>query len=337
MKTNDLILLLALAMLSCKEEVATPDLDIKSSLNAVSHSNTAAWVRKADISNIGRAEAVGFSIGHKGYIGTGRSSINNFTYLKDFWEYDPTFDTWTQKSDFGGSARGHAVAFSIGSKGYVGTGSTQTGVFDDFWEYSASKNTWQRKADVPGGARFGAVGFSIASKGYLGTGGPEYFVYLKDFYEYDPNADKWTRLTDLGGDARILAVGFSLQGKGYIGTGVGPGRDPDRILRDLWEYDRAKDRWVERASLPLRTAAAVGFQIQNEGFIGTGGAETARPNFYKYNPVKNTWTQIADFAGGERVNAVGFSIGPKGYVGTGYLPPASPEDQKDFWELRIRK
>ena len=41
---------------------------------------------------------------------------------KDFWEYDPVGNTWTQKADFGGTARYAAVGFSIGNKGYIGTG-----------------------------------------------------------------------------------------------------------------------------------------------------------------------------------------------------------------------
>ena len=41
---------------------------------------------------------------------------------KDFWEYDPATNAWTQKADFGGTARLDAVGFSIGSKGYIGTG-----------------------------------------------------------------------------------------------------------------------------------------------------------------------------------------------------------------------
>ena len=42
--------------------------------------------------------------------------------MKDFWEYDPAANTWTQKADFVGVARISAVGFSIGSKGYIGTG-----------------------------------------------------------------------------------------------------------------------------------------------------------------------------------------------------------------------
>jgi len=59
-----------------------------------------------------------FSIGNKGYIGTGYDP----SYKNDFWEYDPTANNWTRKADFLGSARQLAVGFSIGNKGYIGTG-----------------------------------------------------------------------------------------------------------------------------------------------------------------------------------------------------------------------
>ena len=86
---------------------------------------------------------------------------------------------WTQKADFGGTARSGAVGFSIGSKGYIGTGGI--GV-KDFWEYDSAINIWTQKADFGGTARSGAVGFSIGSKGYIGTGS----TAAKDFWEYDP-------------------------------------------------------------------------------------------------------------------------------------------------------
>ena len=51
------------------------------------------------------AQAVGFSIGGKGYIGTGAIWSPTWIYYKDFWEYDPVANTWTQKEDVGGTAR----------------------------------------------------------------------------------------------------------------------------------------------------------------------------------------------------------------------------------------
>jgi hypothetical protein len=74
-----------------------------------------------------------FSIGTKGYIGTGID--NNGNLLKDFWEWDQTTNTWTQKANFGGTAREDAVSFSIGSKGYIGTGADPS-TTKDFWEYT---------------------------------------------------------------------------------------------------------------------------------------------------------------------------------------------------------
>ena len=39
----------------------------------------------------------------------------------------PATNTWTQKADFGGAGRYYATGFSIGSKGYIGTGYTSSG------------------------------------------------------------------------------------------------------------------------------------------------------------------------------------------------------------------
>ena len=77
-------------------------------------------------------------IGNKGYIGTGYDDNPSPYYYKDFWEYDSTLNTWTQKADFGGTARVGAVGFFIGSKGYIGTGSWDT---KDFWEYEPPDTT----------------------------------------------------------------------------------------------------------------------------------------------------------------------------------------------------
>src|SRR6266436_6568938 len=79
-------------------------------------------------------------------------------------------DTWTQKADFGGTARWAAVGFSIGTKGYLGTGQDSFSLHKDFWEYDAATNSWTQKADFGGGLRESAVSFTIGSKGYIGTG-----------------------------------------------------------------------------------------------------------------------------------------------------------------------
>ena len=73
--------------------------------------------------------------------------------LKDFWEYDPALNTWTQKADYGGTGRKNAVGFYIGSKGYIGTGWDGMGdSYDkDFWEYDLPVILGHRRKISEGG------------------------------------------------------------------------------------------------------------------------------------------------------------------------------------------
>ena len=108
---------------------------------------------------------------------------------KDFWEYDPAANTWTQKADFGGTARDGAVGFSIGSKGYIGTGDDGSSLQKTSGSTTLPPIPGHRRP-ISGGQRdMYAVGFSIGSKGYIGTGRvatptPQ---NTKDFWEYSPS------------------------------------------------------------------------------------------------------------------------------------------------------
>ncbi|MBK8505893.1 MAG: beta-propeller fold lactonase family protein [Saprospiraceae bacterium] len=195
-------------------------------------SNT--WVQKADFGGTARIRASGFSIGNKGYLGTGNDgSTIHENFRRDFWEYDPSSNSWVQKADFGGTARHWASGFTIGDKGYLGTGSNNiSGGTEDFWQYDPNSNTWVQKANFAGTISFAAVGFSIGSKGYIGTGAAGVNSnYVRHLWEYDPSLNSWLQRAEFPGTARLWAVGFSIGSKGYIGTGhVG---NPSK---DFWEY-----------------------------------------------------------------------------------------------------
>ena len=283
------------------------------------------WTQKANFpAGFGRYAVAGFSIGSKGYMGTGYDV--SLGHQKDLWEYDPVTNAWTQKADIGGVARGAAVAFAINGKGYIGTGSNFAGDYKDFWEYDPVSNTWTRKADFGGTARDFAVGFSIGSKGYIGTGNDGINNH-KDFWEYDPSTNVWTQKIDFAGTARTWATGFSIGSKGYIGTGF----DNVSFYKDFWEYDPAINGWTQKADFGgTARAGAGGLSIGTKGYIGTGNDNTAlTKDFWEYDPAANSWTRKADFGGAVRWYPAGFSIGNKGYVGTGI---DYPTHFKDFWE-----
>lgn len=296
----------------------------------------------ANNSNMPRVGAVGFSIGNKGYIGTGYGYTNQIqSCKKDFWEYNPATDSWTQKADFGGGLRCNAAGFSLNNKGYIGTGQTETALFRDFWEYNPAKNKWTRKADLGGVARKCATGFSISqgtiNKGYIGTGllpvgtTP---LNLQDFWEYDPVTNTWSQKTDFPGIPRWAAVSFSIDGKGYLGTGINyVSASEISWFQDFYEYDPGENTWTRKADfIGTERAYAVGFSIGSMGYIGTGSSHhTFYSDFWEFQPAQNTWIRKNDF-GSARGAATGFSIGTKGYVGTGEYDVNAPKYLADFWE-----
>ena len=284
------------------------------------------WLQKADFGGTARAGATGFSIGNSGYIGTG----GDYPYSNDFWQYDPNSDSWTQKANVGPHGRIWAVGFSIGNKGYIGTGNGSGGAPKDFWEYDPSTNSWTQKADLAGAGRWAAVGFSIGNKGYIATGYKNQccLINLNDLWEYDPSNDSWTKKANFAGTKRLSAVGFSIGDKGYVGLGS----DCDYcVTDDFWEYDPGNDTWTRKADFAGGAREnAVAFSVGAIGYVGTGDYydyynSTVFNDFWKFDPVTNTWDQIADYGGGQRQQAVGFCIADKGYVGTG-------GSSRDFWE-----
>ena len=298
------------------------------------------WTQKAEYGGGIKYSSVSFSIGNKGYIGPGNKSTGTtpFYYKKDLWEYDPIADTWTQKANFPGPARYGAVGFSIGKKGYVGTGSDDYGNhMQDFWAWNQKSNIWKQIADAS--PRCYAVGFSIKNKGYIGTGiggrgtGP-LGVNLNDFWEYDTILNQWSPKADFPGGVRYYATGFSIDTKGYIGTGS-TGSISGLCYKDFWEYDPSMDKWTQKADFGGGPRVfAIGFSILNHGFMGTGYDEvdfySDLNDFWQYDPPLDKWTKKADLTG-VRFAAAGFAIGCKGYIGTGmsFNPQAYEED---FWE-----
>ncbi len=192
-----------------------------------------SWSQKASLPGVERGYHVSFSINGKGYVGTGNMGDFSSTLLDDFWEYDPTTDQWTQRTDFPGGLRETAVGFSILGKGYIGTGFDWTnGLHNDFWEYDPISNGWTQKASLSiTQVRALAAGFGIDAlgKGFIGVGsGPS----SPTFYEYTVATNSWTGKTWYPGAGRMGVTGFSIGNRGYFACGRGVNGNSN----DLWQY-----------------------------------------------------------------------------------------------------
>jgi N-acetylneuraminic acid mutarotase len=276
----------------------------------------AIWTKKADLPGVEREDAVGFSIGTKGYVGTG--TLNGGGKLKDFWEWDQGTDTWTQKADFAGTHRKASSAFSIGTKGYIGAGNDSFGYTNDFWEWDQNTNIWTQKASIPGQGRCAGVGFSIGTKGYIGLGYGWITTYLNDLWEWDQATNTWTQKASFTGTGRAYPTGASIGTKAYVGLGTYSGM----CYNDLWEWDQSTNSWTQKADFPgTKRYGAVAFTIGAKCFVGTGHDTTvaATNDFWQWDQLTNNWLQIASIIAGKQgtQQAVGFSIGNKGYISTG--------------------
>ena len=242
--------------------------------------------------------------------------------------------TWTKKTDFAGMSRTGACGFSIGAKGYIGTGANAGNYLTDFWAYDTETDSWTQIADLSGPGRQYAVAFAIGERGYVGTGWSTGSNYMKTFWEYDPSTNTWTEKPSLPGTPRALAVAFTIGNNGYIGTGLN-----ENPLSDFWKYDPSTESWTQIADYGGgKRKAAVAFVIGNRGFVGSGYCcGQGQNDFWEYNPVTDEWSEKADMPGALRIYACAFSIGLKGYVGTGNRAYHCCGDfgpaLRDFWEF----
>jgi len=290
------------------------------------------WVQIAD-NPIAIESSIAFSINGKGYVGLGDLGSTTSSAI---YEYDPTSNTWTLKTNYpGGNLSARSIAFTIGNKAYIGTGynpSTMS-LSDQLWEYDPATNSWSQKASFPGGVREGACAFSIGNKGYVGTGWNT--NYYDDFWEFDPASNNWTQKADFIGGPRALAAGFSINGMGYIATGYYSASGGQ--LKTVFQYNPTTNSWSQKADYddyPVYGSGA--FVINNKAYLCSGLDSTLlnTTDMLSYDPLTDSWSHEIDFPGLPREECVAFSIGNSGYVGWGYHRNTGLKS--DFWKYTVQ-
>src|SRR5260370_27912297 len=89
-----------------------------------SFSLDSGWQQKADFPGPARSNAVGFSVGDSGYIGTGTDGVKGF---HDFYQYDAVSNRWRARDSFPGGDQHDSVGFGDLGQGYVWT------VYNKYW------------------------------------------------------------------------------------------------------------------------------------------------------------------------------------------------------------
>jgi N-acetylneuraminic acid mutarotase len=280
------------------------------SLISAFNSTASSWVQKADFGAIGRHRGTGLSIINKGYMGLGHvnGSGVDISY-KDWWEYDPASNSWTQKADFPTKTHG-AVAFTVGNIGYVGGGSALNG---EFYGFDPISNTWTPTALCPIYPT-DVQAFSTNNKGYV--------YNTTTLVEYNPITNSWATKATPPILFNTWCSSFSNSSSGFVKSG-----------NKLYEYKAALNTWLIRAQFPgLMTNGSSAFSINGKGYFAcgyVGGLSNVTDEVWEFNPATNTWTQFDEFLGSTRRFQVAFSIFNKGYMGTG----TNGINFNDFWEF----
>ncbi|MBI3135389.1 MAG: T9SS type A sorting domain-containing protein [Bacteroidetes bacterium] len=144
--------------------------------------------------------------------------------------------------------------------------------------------------------------------------------------------DTWIQRDSVNGSGKSSGAVFALNDDAYFLTGL----DQFGFKRSMVSYDISQNDWDDEISLGgetgdgLNRGSAIAFSAGGFGFCGLGtGSVDYFKDLWKFDPVTNVWTQMADFEGTGRREAVSFTVGENAYVGTG-------QDEfgltNDFWK-----
>ncbi len=229
-----------------------------------------------------RNGAVAFALNGKGYVGTG---YNGTTYLKDFWEYDPEANTWTQIADYPGDSVRYAIAFVLPTK-----------------ETDGYKPT-----------------------AYVGSGENFDADKKNDFYAFDGTNWTNTNVANLGykrSQASVFVLTDPKNGQEYAYV---VGGNHNGAVDWFERYDYKKNTWEDLYRISNRTKydfdddytlAAYGstaFVLDDvngepRAYLTTGGAGYAGNATWEYNPRYDYWIQKTGFEGSVRKFAVSFVL-----------------------------
>ena len=167
------------------------------------------------------------------------------------------------------------------------------------------------------------VSFTLNNKGYFGLGENN-----TNFWEYDPVKDIFIKKADFPKSIGAYPMSFTASNLGYVlfvddEYSTAGGMMVNDTIKELWEYNPENDLWTRKADFPgSKRSSGVALSINEKGYIVGGQYWKTSWIYYpkdlwEYDPLRDEWTQKADFPGSDRAESFGFSMNGKGYFGIG--------------------
>ena len=148
----------------------------------------------------------------------------------------------------------------------------------------------------------------------------------------------WTTKADVPTSfSRHHPTTFTIDGVGYL---MGGANSLDQSFRDFYSYDPSSDTWTKRSSFPgLSRGYSYAVNSETKGYVGFGlnfnpsmGTTTYLFDWWEYDPVTDSWTELAPFPGSARIHPAMVYLDGNIYMGCG---GSSSGDLGDWWEYDI--
>ena len=258
----------------------------------------------------------GFCAINGSYVYVGGGYNDSSAALKQWYRYDIAGNSWTDKTDYAGSATyGGVAATDGGNLIFAGLGSGGGG--KQWYAYSISGNSWASKT-AHGVARYGGTAvYGGDGNIYVGMGSDASFY--KDWWAYSIANDTWTQKTDFPGVARLYPFGVYYAGTGLIYVGSGKASN-GTYPTDFYAYNPATNTWS--SALATLSGRYVSVAAAGTGFIYMAGGNNGSwlNDVTRYDIAQNAWSSAGNTCFGSRGSAAGMGCFLSGnwYHGMGY-------------------
>jgi hypothetical protein len=117
-----------------------------------------------------------------------------------------------------------------------------------------------------------------------------------------------------------------------ITSGTAPVSTSNSVSATINALGSCTNKWTQKTQLAINRLAGVGFSIGNKGYVCLGADFTGVQlnDLWQYDPITDTWLQMAPFPGAGRTGVTAFVLNEKAYVGMGSTTGTT--FCKDFYE-----
>jgi len=236
--------------------------------------------------------------------------------LDDWYKYSVTNKTFEEITSYPGGDRAMGSSAIKDNYIYAGLGWSTPTYYDDFYRFNISGDVWETLDSFPGSERMRAISVVVGNDIYMGLGfseSSEGDIYLNDIYKFDTISLTWSGgLTPcpIGLNGAVAAV---IGTKIYVGTGTeSAGGSSYCIATKRWyEYETTTDTWTAKIDFPdyARAEASVGI-CDGKVYVGNGfNNSTYYDDWWAYDPILNSWTQVTSFTGNKRRSSASVNVG----------------------------